>query len=296
MRPWIEFVQMQRLQVQHGHPGSSSTAHAFRLLSEDDQDGSASFVLHLSAGEEFPQFDTERDVEIVVTEGALDAASRSDELGAFTYRFLPAGGARPWMRASKPSTVLVFTGPVRDAAACASADERDVAPVDIVSKPWQATVTPGLTPGAARKDLRNDPLTGEQTWVLGTLPMRFGSRSEWHPVVEEMVLLSGVLLSPLGDMHPGAYFWRPPGEEHGPFGSRSGTVMLFRTVGGPLETTFSEEDQALGWVAQAEPIVPDDLRASMDMAWRPPEDPWVALAMAAGGGVVDRNSYEGANR
>lgn len=278
MRPWIEFVQMQRLPVEHGRLGVSAAAIGFRVLSADEVEGSASLLLHLSTGERFPDFEPERDVELFVTEGALDVADHANGLHAFSYRFMPAGGERPVMSAARPSTVLVFTGPLRDANACAMASERDVQPVDVVNKPWQATVTPGLTPGAARKDLRNDPLTGEQTWVLGTLPMRFGSRSEWHPVVEEMVLLSGVLNSPLGDMHPGAYFWRPPGEEHGPFGSRSGTVMLFRTVGGPLETTFSDEERDMDTIARADQIVPDDVRQSLDMAWRPAEDPWVLLA------------------
>lgn len=277
MRPWIEFVQMQRLPVEHGRLGVSDVAMDFRVLSSDELDGSASLLLHLATGEHFPRFEAGRDVEFFVTEGVLDVADHENAIHAFSYRFMPAGGERPIMSATRPSTVLVFTGPLRDANECAMASERDVQPVDVVAKPWQATVTPGLTPGAARKDLRNDPLTGEQTWVLGTLPMRFGSRSEWHPVAEEMVLLSGVLNSPLGDMHPGAYFWRPPGEEHGPFGSRSGTVMLFRTVGGPLETTFSDVEQDLSSIVQADQIVPDGVRQSLDMAWRPAEDPWVLL-------------------
>jgi len=295
VRPWIEFVQMQRLPVDRGHPGITATAVDFRVLSADDEDGSASLLLHLANGEDFPDFEPERDVELFVTAGSLEVVGEEDVLGPFSYRFMPAGGERPKMRATRSSTVLVFTGPLRDEEACAMAGERTVEPVEVVAKPWQATVTPGLTPGAARKDLRNDPLTGEQTWVLGTLPMRFGSRSEWHPVVEEMVLLSGVLNSPLGDMHPGAYFWRPPGEEHGPFGSRSGTVMLFRTVGGPLETTFAETEEAFGWTARSEPIVPHDLRVSMDMTWQAAEDPWVSLAAVSSGAAAGHTTYEGAD-
>ena len=91
------------------------------------------------------------------------------------------------------------------------------------------------------------------------MPLRFGRRPEKHPVVEEMFLLSGELVGPLGVMHAGCYFWRPPEEWHGPFGSKTGNVMLFRTKGGPLSTVYTEDEVEFCWHPEHKPILPEGI-------------------------------------
>jgi hypothetical protein len=107
--------------------------------------------------------------------------------------------------------------------------------------------------------MRRDPVTQDETWVLGTMPLRYGMRSEKHPVVEEAYLLSGELVGHLGVMTPGAYFWRPPEESHGPFGSMTGNLYLFRTVGGPLSTIYEPDSREFNWKPKHDPILPAEL-------------------------------------
>jgi hypothetical protein len=72
-----------------------------------------------------------------------------------------------------------------------------------------------------------------------------------------MVLLAGEMHSPNGVMMPGAYFWRPPHEWHGPFASIAGSVSLFRTRGGPLDTVYSDIEAPLPWHPGYDPIARD---------------------------------------
>lgn len=95
--------------------------------------------------------------------------------------------------------------------------------------------------------------------MLGTMPLRWGHRKEKHPVVEEMYLLSGELVGHRGRMHAGAYFWRPPEEWHGPFGSPTGNLMIFRTKGGPLSTVYADDEIPFAWDQAYDPILPPTL-------------------------------------
>lgn len=273
-RQWIEFVQSQRLPMVDGDLGLFTRSVTSRVLSIDPDDGSASLLLRLRDGDDLPQVDSLRDEELLVTAGSLRSERGDWDLGRMQYRCRAAGDAqRPRLVAVGPTVVLVFIGASKNRVVRHFGVVSEPA-IDLVRAPWQSTFTPGLTPGAARKDLRVDPHDGSQTWLLGTLPMRFGTRAEWHPVVEEMVLLAGNLSGPLGTMYPGAYFWRPPNELHGPFRSETGTLLFFRTVGGPLETTFED----VGDGTAAAPIVPASVAARLDPSWRPDPGAWERFA------------------
>ena len=50
-------------------------------------------------------------------------------------------------------------------------------------------------------------------------------------------------------MSPGSYFWRPGMVRHGPMYSREGSLVLLRTKGGGLATTWTEEP---GWEAMVD--------------------------------------------
>jgi len=94
---------------------------------------------------------------------------------------------------------------------------------------------------------------------LAARALRHGQKCEIHPVVEEMYLLGGEIIGPQGHMMPGAYFWRPPGLPHGPFGAKGGSLLLHRTIGGPLSTTYADAPAPFDWHPAYNPILPPEL-------------------------------------
>ncbi len=131
--------------------------------------------------------------------------------------------------------------------------------LDSHTVPYTGNFHPEFPPGAGRKWLFRDPLGGEESWLLGTMPLRNAERQEVHPVVEEMFLLSGEVHGDRGIMRPGAYFWRPPGLAHGPFGTRTGNLYFFRTIGGPLSTQYVDSAHRFGWNPSYRPVLPPDM-------------------------------------
>jgi hypothetical protein len=237
-RPFIEFLQSQALPWSDGLYGGRHNVTS-KILSIDEDTGASSTLVKYPAGWKFPaQHHLAVDEELFVLGGDLRIGDVVYTEKSFAH--LPAGHTRSSAASVGGATVLTFfsgepvvhDGPGRSTAL----DPRLVEHVNAFDGEWTGNFHPKFPPGAGRKYLRQDPLDGEETWVLGTMPLRSGRRPEKHPVVEEMYLLSGELVGPLGVMQPGAYFWRPPEEWHGPFGSKTGNLFLFRTKGGPLST------------------------------------------------------------
>lgn len=264
-RPFIEFIQAQQLAWAHTPFHDVRPGVEIRTLSSDAKTGAASLLIRYPAGWERPVDEVlTEDEEFFVISGTLIVDGRS--YGRYCYGHLPAGYFRSGMRSPDGAVVLTFfTGvPEHRAASGHSPDlvvERVVEYIDGLAGVWGAGFNPKFPPGAGRKWLRRDPVTGDETWILGTMPLRNGTQPERHPVVEEMYLLSGELHGHVGVMRPGAYFWRPPQEWHGPFGSLTGNVMLFRTVGGPLSTVYDDNHVPFNWYPPARPILPPELAA-----------------------------------
>lgn len=263
-RPFIEFIQAQVLPWTSGadvlehRPGVG-----VRSLSADAGTGACSLLVRYPPGWVLDGGHTiSRDEELFVLDGALTVGAVTHR--RYGYAHLPAGYVREGMCAPDGAVVLTFLGPESDAE-CDPA--RLVERVDAFEGEWGGNFHPRFPPGAGRKWLRQDPVTGDQTWILGTMPLRSGRRPEKHPVVEEMYLLSGELVGQVGVMRAGAYFWRPPEEWHGPFGSPTGNLMLFRTVGGPLSTVYTEHEVDFTWTPEHRPILPDSLRALGEQPW-----------------------------
>ena len=80
-----------------------------------------------------------------------------------------------------------------------------------------------------------------------------------HDCVEEMFLISGDYLSNVGRMREGAYFWRPPGIPHGPYGSRGGSLCLIRFVGGAHVNHWSSSQHSFDYEQAYEPQLPPEL-------------------------------------
>ncbi len=263
-RPHIEFIHQQLLPWETGLYGGARPDVQVRTLSRDDETGASSLIVRYPPGwqREGPEY-LLVDEEFFVLSGSLEinGASYHD----LCYGFFPAGHVRE--RASSPNRSIVLTffegepklgeghPPVP------AAGDRLVRRIDAVDGEWGTGFHPLFPPGAGRKYLRKDPHDGEQSWLLGTMPLRSGRRREKHPVVEEMFLLAGELVGPLGVMHPGAYFWRPPEIWHGPFGTKTGNLMLFRTKGGPLSTEYDETLLDFSWTPKHQPVLPPDLPA-----------------------------------
>lgn len=263
-RPFIEFLQAQQLPWTRGLYGSGRTGVETRMFSLDAETGASTVLVRYPPG--YVRSDEEYltvDEELFVLSGDLvmdDTRHRK-----YTYAHLPAGYARRRMASEDGAVVLnFFSGEPRPRAGAPPPDlldgTRHVHYVDAFAGQWGGNFHPRFPPGAGRKFLRRDPNDGEETWVLGTMPLRWGRRPERHPVVEEMYLLSGTLVGHRGTMQAGAYFWRPPEEWHGPFGSPTGNLMLFRTKGGPLSTVYTEHEVDFSWSPPHDPILPEELR------------------------------------
>ena len=272
-RPHIEFIHEQVLPWTKGLYGGARPEVEVRTLSLDEETGGSSLVLRYPPGwrRTTPEA-LAADEEFFVLSGSLEINGRTYR--DLTYGFLPAGHLRE--SASSPDGAVVLTffehEPRVGDAGAGRDGERTVEYLNIFEGDWGAGFHPLFTPGAGRKYLRQDPVNGEQSWILGTMPLREGRRAEKHPVVEEMFLLAGELVGPYGIMFAGAYFWRPPEIWHGPFGTKTGYLTLFRTKGGPLSTEFSEPEDGFTWTPPYAPELPAELApfAATDGAARRP--------------------------
>jgi hypothetical protein len=183
--------------------------------------------------------------------------------GYLGYAHLPAGYRRGPLRSEAGAVVVTFfsAAPVEAGGPIEMDERRLVEALDSFQTPYTGNFHPEFPPGAGRKMLFEDPDTGDQTWILGTLGLRWAERAERHPVVEEMFLIAGEVHGNLGVMRPGAYFWRPPHIAHGPYGSLTGNIYLFRTKGGKLATEYEDAAKPFHWWPEHSPIVPDEMTA-----------------------------------
>ncbi len=262
-RPFIEFIQAQALPWRDGSYGQQRSGLRSKVLSMDQETGASSMLIEYPDGWSRGTHHLGVDEELFVLGGQLTIDSI--DYGPKSYAHLPAGYLRRRTVSRSGAVVLTFFSGepqlVDGPPPAGLLDERRlVTHVDGFAGQWGANFHPLFPPGAGRKFLRRDPYDGEETWLLGTMPLRSGRRPEKHPVVEEMYLLSGELVGPLGTMQPGCYFWRPPEEWHGPFGSPTGNLMLFRTKGGPLSTVYTEHEVGFSWTPEHQPILPSELQ------------------------------------
>jgi Domain of unknown function (DUF4437) len=261
-RPHIEFIQHQDLAFEPRVLEGSRSEVGIKRLSVDTESGASSSLVEFPADWRQPgthYFGADEELYVLSGDLTISGVQYTENC----YGFLPAGYTRFDSHSIGGALVLVFFSarptPIAAEEASARLDTRRlVQRLNLFDEPWTGNFHPQFPLGAGRKWLRRDPVTGDETWILGTLPLRCGHRPEKHPVVEEMYLMSGELIGPQGVMRPGAYFWRPPEAWHGPYGSKTGCLMLFRTVGGPLSTIYTEQEQEFNWnPPQYRPILPD---------------------------------------
>jgi hypothetical protein len=259
-RPHIEFIHEQVLPWTSGLYGGARPEVQVRTLSLDEETGASSLLIRYPPGWSRDQPEhLLADEELLVLSGALEVNGVVHD--RFSYAYLPAGYER--RKASSPGGALVLTFFEGEPTAAGAGGVDDpstlIERVSGLEGEWTGNFHPRFPAGAGRKWLREHSPAGDQTWLLGTMPLRSGRRPEKHPVSEEMFLISGHLAGPLGTMYAGCYFWRPPEIWHGPFGSLTGTLTLFRTKGGPLSTVYTEEETDFSWTPEHHPILPPEL-------------------------------------
>lgn len=276
-RPQIEFVHAQALPWRSGLYGGGRNDVEHRMLSFDDVTAESSVLIRYPAG--WARRETEFmtvDEEFFVLDGAIEINGTVYE--GMNYANLPANYERRAAASPKGAVVLTFfSGEPRCVSGTAPAGDCD--------RTRLVEYDPGLkgefsrnfknlgdakSPGiaaSAQRILREDPYDHEQTWLLCTNPLWRGGVVEIHPVVEEMYLVSGEMAADTGMMHAGAYFWRPAGIPHGPFGSLTGNIMFFRTKDGPLSTTYPAKDESFTWTPEHRPVLPPDLMQYGEKPW-----------------------------
>ncbi len=271
-RPHIEFVQEQSIPWRDAQPGLGPAGTTLRVLSVDDETGARTVLVRYPTGWErrAPEH-LEADEELLVLDGEIELNGVA--YGPLCYAFLPAGFLRRDAVSRQGALVLVFyEGAPRYVSGEASQEpalERLVEKIDALDGDWGGGFHPQFPAGAGRKYLRQDAETGDQTWILGTMPLRFSRKPEKHPTNEEMFLLSGEVVSPIGVMYPGAYFWRPPEVWHGPYGTKTGNLYIFRTKGGPLSTEYHDVKQEFNWHPSYQPVLSPELAALAGAPYEP---------------------------
>lgn len=262
MREHIEFIQAQRLPWEDA--GSSGLEGAkIKILSSDPEDGSFSAVLRLPAGWSRQNGPLPFDEEIYVLDGDLETGGviYPDN----SYGFMAAGTEANALKVPTDVALLYFrSGPVADNLRTpAAAAQRTVGKIDLSAESWDGEFEKlglgALKAGARMKILREDPFSGETTYVSASIAYRIGTRAERHPIVQEFFILSGELAGELGVMQAGAYCFRPPMFKHGPYGSPTGAVIFFRGLGGKQET-FWEDGPPFSFRPDHKPVLPERLK------------------------------------
>jgi hypothetical protein len=155
----------------------------------------------------------------------------------------------------------------RPGAATDSTDDA-IPYLNLHEMPWTSEgMDPELLKGRifVHKVMRIDKVRSDKTVVLNASahshPPHWKQRQLHHPCVEEFFIVSGEITGPQGIMTAGAYFWRPAGIAHGPFGSRTGYLAICRFVGGRHVNVWHDDYLPYSYDRPHQPVLPEDLRA-----------------------------------
>jgi hypothetical protein len=259
-RPHIEFLHAQQLPWGTAPlaPRDWASASA-KLLSRDPDSGACSLLLRLPAGFAATATPESRPFECLV----IDGSALLDEvpLGLDAYADVPAGASATRLGSERGAVLLAFFGPAEPAPSPAEARS-----IDTHNMAWtRHDIDPSVQfLNLSHKVLRHDPVSGEKTLLLSTgaqtHPHDWREARLMHECAEEMYLLGGDIIGERGAMYEGAYFWRPPGRWHGPFGSRRGSLSLIRFAEGHHRNIWSEDVQPFVLEPAHAPELPDALR------------------------------------
>lgn len=280
-RPHVEFLHAQQLPWSAApFPGAGWRGVETKILSRDPDDGACSVLLRLPAGFARGPHALAAAQEWLLLEGAMQRGAL--RYGLDDYAWLPAEQAADGWSSERGAVLLAFfdrepawlegDAAVAAVPAGAPAIER----IATHEMPWTShDIDPSVQfLRLTHKVLRHVPETGEKTILLATgaqtHPQGWREARLAHDCVEEMYLLGGDIIGERGTMYEGAYFWRPPGRWHGPFGSRRGSLSLIRFCEGRHHNIWSEDVQPFLLEPAHAPELPPELRALAGAAWDPP--------------------------
>lgn len=268
-RPHIEFVHAQQL------PWAAAPFDAApwrelpaKLLSRDPVSGACTLLLRLPGGFRAAGTPQSRALELYVLDGAATIANQALPLDG--YADCRAGEFAAPLESDSGAVVLAFVGAV-DAGRGAA----EVRVIDTHNTPWtRHDIDPSVQfLNLSHKVLRHEPAKGEKTLLLSTgaqtHPRDWREAQLLHDCAEEMYLLGGDIIGERGTMYEGAYFWRPPGLWHGPFGSRRGSLSLIRFAEGHHRNVWSEHALPFTLTPAHAPQLPADVAASASAPWNP---------------------------
>ena len=275
-RDHIEWIQAQALPWQRDAIAARDGADA-KILSLDQETGAVSCIIRYPAGYARGAEWLAADEEFWVLDGAITVDGV--EYGQHSYAHLPRDMPRSGFASAGGAAVLTFFSATPVATPGGQGrgynQARLVRHLSATDNVWDgdfaAMGLQSMASTARMRTLKKDPESGEITYLTATIAFRQGERSERHPVVQEFFLLSGELAGDLGTMHSGAYCWRPPMVKHAPYGSWTGTLLLFRSVGGPQTTDWEDPDQPFTWKPDHKPVLPPALAPLMAEPWPKPE-------------------------
>jgi hypothetical protein len=210
------------------------------------------------------------DEALFVLDGSLSVNGVEYTKGSYAY--LPAGMPRHNMHSTDGGTVLTcYEGEhlayYNDAPPDFYKPGLLVKHLKTGAMKWSKPEKPNLecfTKGALRKTLHVDHATGDTTWLLKVPaddPQKVTKRPvATHGAIDEIFVIEGEISTPRGVMRSGAFTWRLPGKLVGPLGTRTGFTAIIRSKGGPLTTTWSENELPIIWDAPYNPDVPEKMR------------------------------------
>lgn len=243
--------------VVHYDPESSVTWQPFavpgmpsgmqrRLLSRSPSIEAVTQITYIPDGWSQPSGYHGADEEMFVLEGDLTIESDkgAQHLTRYSYTYIPAGVAHGPMRSRQGAVVMHWIRGKPDFTASehhrrgarTHAGVRNWNHFDspwYIDEPFPAYRVGGNFPGAVHKLLRQDPDTGEMTWMtfsasipaVSRLAGNFGGGYEVHPSFEEYYFLEKSGSTVIGEcLEQGltqvtfsdrSYWWRPGGIGHG---------------------------------------------------------------------------------
>jgi len=274
------FIQAQCLPWARGLHGPGREDVDMKILSIDEAATDATCIVRYPPDwrRDDPHWVSAHE-EFLVLDGAIRIGDRL--YGKHSYAFLPAGLPRA-SAASEGGAVLLtmFHDRPETREGCPPDGICDrrllVEYVNPLEMEWDpGLVDPQLAPGVAIKPLREDPTTGEVSFLYCSPPHRVPpgmAKPPWtHPMVEELYCLEGEYVwGDLGRMGPGGYCWWREHEWHGPAGTDTGYHLFVRTVNGPLVNTFAEVSRPFTWTPEYRPVLPPELAKYARPYERPP--------------------------
>lgn len=234
-RPHIEPVVDRDLQWKRFDlPGFPKGMH-YKMMSFDPETGASTMVVKFEEGYRQPGGWSESAKEIFILEGKIQIAGGNYSAGHYFY--VPAGVYQGPMATPKGAIALVMYNDgepslIEDDRSRAGANEAKLISVnayeDIV---WiEPTLRPRPAPGCVIKILRYDEETEAMTFLYAMTPGWFQDNVSFHDCVEEGYHIWGTSwMLQTGDLPTGAYFWRPPYINHGPFRCDYGCLGFGRT-------------------------------------------------------------------